>query len=122
MTELIGAPESFSRHCPTASKFSSANPSGSIREWQLAHTELFRCCSMRSRSAVGALFPSFSFSGGTLGGGGGGGDPSRFSRTHLPRSTTEVRFAYEVTVRILPWPSSPSRRSSVSVTRRKWLP
>ncbi len=26
------------------------------------------------------------------GGGGGGGVPSRFSRTHLPRCTTEVRF------------------------------
>ena len=38
-----------SRHRPTASKFSSANPSGSIRAWQLAQAGFARCCSMRSR-------------------------------------------------------------------------
>ena len=63
--------------------------------WQLAQTGLARCCCMRSRSVVG-FAASFSASGGTFGGGGGGGVPSRFSRTHLPRSTTDVRFAYEV--------------------------
>ena len=55
-------------------------------------------------------------SGGTFGGGGGGGVPRRFSRIHLPRSTGDVRFAYDVTVRMLPWPSSPPRTlSSASV-------
>ena len=35
--------------------------------------------------------------------------PRIFARIHLPRSTGEVRVAYEVTVRMLPWPSSPPR-------------
>ena len=34
----------------------------------------------------------------------------------------EVRFAFEVTVRMLPWPSRPRRDSSLIATRRKWLP
>src|SRR5260370_36727940 len=93
MVQLISAPISFPRHFPVASKCSSAKPSGSIREWQDAHTAFLRCSSIRSRSAVGLLFPSFNLSGGTLGGGGGGGEPSRFSKIHLPRSTTEVRSA-----------------------------
>ena len=42
-------------------------------------------------------------------GGGGGADDSRFSSTHLPRSTGEVRVAYDVIVRMLPWPSRPPR-------------
>ena len=50
---------------------------------------------------------------GTSGGGGGGGVPSRFSSIHLPRSTGDVRCGYAVTVRMLPWPSSPRRLSSV---------
>ena len=32
-----------------------------------------------------------------------------FSSSHLPRTTGEVRVAYEVTVRMLPWPSRPRR-------------
>ena len=52
---------------------------------------------------------SFSGSAGTFGGGGGGGVPSMFSSIHLPRSTGDVRFGYDVTVRMLPWPSSPRR-------------
>ncbi len=43
----------------------------------------------------------FSISVGTSGGGGGGGAPSTFSMIHLPRSTGEVRCAYDVTVRTL---------------------
>src|SRR4051812_43837850 len=96
IVELISAPPSFSRQRPIASKCSRANPSGSIRLWQLAQTGLLRCASMRSRSAAGFCPGVFSLSGGTLGGGGGGGAPSRFSRIHLPRRTTEVRFEYEV--------------------------
>ena len=50
-----------------------------------------------------------------VGGGGGGGEPRMFSSIHLPRITGEVRVAYEVTVRMLPWPSRPPRVSSVRV-------
>ena len=64
----------------------------------------------RQRLAVGCRRSS----GGTFGGGGGGGVPSRFSSIHLPRTTGEVRLAYDVTVRMLPWPSSPPRGSSVT--------
>ena len=52
-------------------------------------------------------------SAGTFGGGGGGGVPRMFSSSHLPRSTGDVRFGYDVTVRMLPWPSRPPRGSSV---------
>ena len=38
---------------------------------------------------------------------GGGGTPIRFSSTQCPRITGEVRVLYEVTVRMLPWRSSP---------------
>ena len=37
--------------------------------------------------------------------------PSRLSSTHLPRTTGDVRLAADVTVRMLPWPSSPRRGS-----------
>src|SRR5262249_22417186 len=119
---LMGAPSSSARHFPTALKFSNAKPSGSMLAWQLAHTALLRCCSIRSRREAGLLFPSFCLSGGTFGGGGGGGAPSSVSSTHLPRKTTEVRCAYEVTVSTLAWPRMPLRRSSVTWTLRKWLP
>ena len=56
-----------------------------------------------------AALARFSSSGGTFGGGGGGGVPSMFSSIHLPRSTGDVRSAYDVTVRMLPWPSRPAR-------------
>ena len=78
---------------------------------------------MRSRIESTRPLASVSFSGGTFGGGGGGGVPRMFSRIHLPRSTGEVRLAYDVTVRMLPWPRSPPRTlSSPSETRRKRLP
>ncbi len=55
-----------------------------------------------------------------FGGGGGGAAASRFSRTHLPRTTGDVRVAYEVNVRMLPWPSKPPRGLAAGkVTRRK---
>ena len=38
---------------------------------------------------------------GTSGGGGGGGVPTRLSNTHLPRSTGDVRLAYEEIVNTL---------------------
>ena len=75
-----------------ASKFSSDSPTGSISAWQAAQTGLRRCSSIRSRiERAAADFASSS--GGTFGGGGGGGVPSRFSSTHLPRTTGEVRVA-----------------------------
>ena len=56
----------------------------------------------------------------TPGGGYGGGVPSRFSSTHLPRETGEVRVATDVTVSMLPCPSRPRRGLSAgSGTRRK---
>ena len=80
------------RQRPMASKFSSDSPTGSIRAWQAAHAGLRRCSSIRSRiESTAADFSSFS--GGTFAGGGGGGVPSRFSSTHLPRTTGEVRVA-----------------------------
>ena len=93
IAESIAAPSSSSRQRPIASKFSSAKPSGSRLAWQLAQTGFERCCSIRSRSDVGLLRPSFSGSGGTFAGGGGGGEPSSVSSTHLPLSTTDVRSA-----------------------------
>ena len=78
--------------------------------------------SICSRIVRGCHRLPLSSSGGTSGGGGGGGVPSRFSRIHLPRTTGDVRSACDVTVRMLPCPSRPLPRSSVSVTRRKWLP
>ena len=96
----MSAPPSLSRQRPIASKFSSANPSGSIRRWQFAQTGFLRCASIRSRSDVGCA-ASLSSSGGTLAGAGGGGAPSSASSTHFPRSTTDVRLAYDVTVRRL---------------------
>ena len=53
------------------------------------------------------------------GGGGGGGAPSTFASTHFPRTVTEVRFGYDVTVRMLDWPSRPPLVPSLKVTRRK---
>ena len=44
----IGSSLSVSRQRPTASKFSKANPTGSIKLWHLAHVSLARCCSSRS--------------------------------------------------------------------------
>ena len=73
----------------------------------------FPCLAHRERLAV------FVFSGrpGTFAGGGGGGAPSRFARIHFPRSTGEVRVAYEVTVRTLPCPSTPARGLRRSMRR-----
>ena len=105
-------PPSVVRHFPIRSKFSSENPIGSMILWQAAHTGLLRCCSIFCRTEVGCCAPSFSGSGGTFGGGRGAGVPRRFSRTHLPRATGEVRFATEVTSRKLDWPSKPRRFSS----------
>ena len=73
-----------------------------MRAWQLAHTGLLRCSSIRSRTDVGLSDSSFSLRAGTSGGGAGGGAPSMFSSSHLPRTTGDVRVAYEVTVRMLP--------------------
>ena len=53
----------------------------------------------------------------------GGAAFNKFSSTHFPRTTAEVRFAYDVIVSTLPCASKPPRGlPSGSVTRRKWLP
>ena len=49
-------------------------------------------------------------SAGTFGGGGGGGTPSQVSSSHLPRTTGEVRVAYDVTLRMLACPRQPCPR------------
>src|ERR1051325_9185544 len=106
----IGVPASASRQRPTGSKFSMAKPIGSIRAWQLAHAGLARCWIIASRMVSGlpVVLPSV-FNAGTFGGGGGGGADNKFSSTHLPRFTGDVRFAYDVFVNRLPRPSSPTR-------------
>ena len=48
----IGDPSVASRHVPTWSKFSSANPIGSMILWHDAHTGFARCGSSRCRSDV----------------------------------------------------------------------
>ena len=109
----MGPPGSRVRHAPTASKFSSAKPTGSITLWQLAQTG-WRGAPPAARAACcGLARRRCALSDGTSGGGGGTGRPSRFSSTHLPRRTGDVRSACDVTARMLPWPSRPRRASSV---------
>ena len=118
-----GVPASSVRHRPIGSKFSSANPSGSIMRvaaragrvlavllQPLAHRR--RSCRLRRDPAAPARRAAAAAA----------ACRGSFSSSHLPRSTGEVRFGYDVTVSRLPWPSSPPRRSSVSVTRRKRSP
>ena len=98
-----------------------AKPIGSIRAWQLAHAGLARCRVIASRivSSSPGLAPVVS-SAGISGGGGGGAADNRFSSTHLPRSTGDVRVEYDVIVRTLPCPSRPPRGLPAgSATRRK---
>ncbi len=104
------------RHLPSASKLSMANPIGSIAAWQLAQAGFARCCA--SASLIGRTLPESLFSvasAGIFGGGGAGGAPSRLPRTYLPRSTGDVRFAYDVSVRMLECPSRPNPRRGLSV-------
>src|SRR6267378_2541089 len=119
---LIGNCPSFVRQAPIASKFSSPNPKGSMRVWQEAQIAFLRCCSSCSRiDEDKPILVSSRF--GTSGGGGGGGAPTRFSSTHFPRSTGDVRLAYEETVSTLAWPSSPPRCASLAnKTLRNSLP
>src|SRR5262245_16543368 len=100
----MAAPSLVARHLPSASKFSSENPSGSILTWQTAHDGFLRCASICARIELALALSASSLSGGTSGGGGGGGAPSTLSSSHRPRNTGEVRFGYEVTVRMLPCP------------------
>src|SRR5437016_2365760 len=87
-----------------------ANPMGSINAWHPAQAGSARCCAILSRIEITFSTPAFSFNAGTLPGGGGGATPRIFANIHLPRMTGEVRFAYEVKVRMLPWPNRPPRR------------
>ena len=93
-------------------------PIGSISRWHDAHTGFARCSSIRWRSDVTfTCAASFSRFVSTPGGGFGGGAPSTFSSTHLPRVTGDVRFAADVTVRMLPCPSRPAPRDRLSARR-----
>ena len=58
---------------------------------------------MRSRTVITFSLSAISLSLGTTGGGAGGGEPTRTSRTYLPRATGEVRFENDVTVSHLPY-------------------
>src|SRR4029450_10269431 len=99
-----GFPDSsVDRQAPMGAKFSRANPGVSMAEWHVEHTALVRCLASRSRMVGGNAPPvgssSVVF---TPGGGGGGGVPNMLSSSHLPRSTGDVRFGYEVVARIDP--------------------
>src|SRR5579871_1411175 len=121
--ESTGLPLSFVRQPPIASKFSSANPKGSIGAWHAAQVGFLRCSSSRSRTVRGWAPATFSLRAGTFGGGAGGGEFRKFSSSHFPRNTGDVLLGYEVTVRRLPCPSSPPRESALSkVTLRKRSP
>ena len=90
----IGVAPCVLRHMPTASKFSSAKPRGSIREWQTEQEGFTRCWSILWRIVnILPSLPASSFKEGTSGGGGGGGVPIMFSSTHLPRIVGEVLLA-----------------------------
>ena len=97
------------------SKFSSAKPMGSILAWQAAQDAFARCGSIllphRHRLSDGCLLQRRH-----VRRGGGGGAPRRFSSTHLPRITGEVRVGYDVTASARPW--STRRRAVRPAIRR----
>jgi hypothetical protein len=80
----------------TTSKFSKANPIGSILWWQLAQASFFRCKSNRFRMLLAPLVSVGK--GSTSGGGGAGGVPKIFSKTQTPRTTGEVSTPLAVAV------------------------
>ena len=88
------------RHWPMASKFSSAKPSGSMRGVARGAGRVGAVLLQLLAQRTG-LPDACSSRPGTSGGGGGGGAFSRFSSIHLPRSTGEVRLAYDDTVSTL---------------------
>src|SRR5204863_24897 len=94
------------------------------RRWQTAQAGFARCAVIASRIVSGLPVSALSvLSAGMFAGGGGGAADRRFSSTHLPRTTGDVRVAYDVSVRMLPWPSRPPRGlPGGNVTRRNWLP
>jgi hypothetical protein len=107
-----------------ALKFSSAKPTGSITPWQEPQEGFARWASRRSRTVVVmTALPSPSMLVSTPGGGSGGGAPWVLPSIQAPRMTGEVRVAVEVTVRMLPCPSSPRRCVSAgSCTFLKFAP
>ena len=86
------SPPCLVRHFPSASKFSSAKPIGSM---SLVATGAGLILAVKRSSARASVRifadpPAASSSGGTFGGGSGGGVPRMFSRTQTPRLTGEV--------------------------------
>src|SRR5215471_11236150 len=98
---------SVDRQPPITSKFSSVNPNGSITEWQLLHVGLVRCWASLSRIVFGAAPGWVSSAVFTPGGGGGMGRPKILFRSHLPRSTGEVRSGYDVVTKMAPCANNP---------------
>ena len=93
-----------------------------MNAWQEAQAGLFRCASRRFRIVSPRISGESSGSGGTSFGAGGGGVPRIFSRMNLPRLTGDVRFGWEVKVRMLPWVRIPRRGVPARETRRNSSP
>ena len=90
VTNSSERPSNTSRSPSTPSKVVRSSIAPEIIAWQLAHTGLARCCTIRSRIDSNSPASLSSLRSGTSG---GGGVPSRFSRIHLPRNTGDVRWA-----------------------------
>ena len=71
--------------------------------WQPAQNGFSVCSNIWARKVFGSLSCfAVSSRSGTFGGGIGTAAPTMFSSTHIPRWTGDVRFGYEVTIRMLP--------------------
>jgi hypothetical protein len=112
----------LSRHTPAESKFSNANPTGSMFRWHDAHTGFARCVSTCCRVVCALPGVALLSSVGTFGGGCGGGVFRSTASTYLPRIVGDVRLATAVRPRTLPSPSKPRRFGSGICTRRNRVP
>ena len=93
----MGSPSGvLSRHLPAESKFSSANPTGSMFRWQDEHTGFARWVPTCCRTVIFLPGTALLSSVGTFGGGCGGGVFIRTARRDLPRIVGDVRFATAV--------------------------
>ncbi len=90
-------PPCGSRHRPIASKFSSANPSGSICAWQLAHAGFARCSPWRSASAAARPSQFFSSRAARSAAAAAAARRAGSPESTCPRITGDVRVGYDVT-------------------------